>query len=257
MGFYSTGTGKSEVTRCLLACLDAFCAAIGEPKCYVTCAMYGNAAKNINGGTVASTFAITKAHGTRKMKPENAAKYASDFKHVKAVFLDEISCCDQRHMYMIDSRLRQFLGRSAVPFGGAVVVAVGDFFQLPPIGGTPLYLAAGKSGCRNIDDFNTFDIRVQHRSDNQSHADDLEALRHRHPGAAWRRIIKKLRKRGMPKCVGADCAALVATRVELRVLAEARVLKYAAHEKVPVLRLDFGDGCIPSATKCSLRLGCR
>ena len=76
------GTGKSEVTRCLLACLDAFCAAIGEPKCYATCAMYGNAAKNINGGTVASTFATTKAHGTRKMKPENAAKYASDFTSV-------------------------------------------------------------------------------------------------------------------------------------------------------------------------------
>ena len=53
-------------------------------------------------------------------------------------------------MGMIHSRLCQvFPGRSSQPFGGTSLILVGDFGQLPPVGDTPLYMAAAKGVLSN------------------------------------------------------------------------------------------------------------
>ena len=42
-----------------------------------------------------------------------------------------------------------FPGRSSQPFGGISLILVGDFGQLPPVGDTPLYMAAAKGVLSN------------------------------------------------------------------------------------------------------------
>ena len=62
----------------------------------------------------------------------------------------EMSMIGRRQMGMIHSRLCQvFPGRSSQPCGGTSLILVGDFGQLPPVGDTPLYMAAAKGVLSN------------------------------------------------------------------------------------------------------------
>ena len=40
---------------------------------------------------------------------------------------------------MIDKRLRQASGKYDIPFGGFLIILVGDFQQLPPVGDKAIY----------------------------------------------------------------------------------------------------------------------
>ena len=54
--------------------------------------------------------------------------------------IDEKSMVDLKMLSLIDDRLRViFPATSHQPFGGINILLCGDFFQLPPVGGKPLY----------------------------------------------------------------------------------------------------------------------
>ncbi len=62
------------------------------------------------------------------------------------VIIDEMSMCDQETLHWIDKRLRQASGKEDVLFGGFSVLLFGDFAQLPPVQGKPLFLKRDNPG---------------------------------------------------------------------------------------------------------------
>ncbi len=57
-----------------------------------------------------------------------------------------MSMCDQETLHWIDKRLRQASGKEDVLFGGFSVLLFGDFAQLPPVQGKPLFLKSDNPG---------------------------------------------------------------------------------------------------------------
>jgi hypothetical protein len=55
------------------------------------------------------------------------------------IFIDEVSMMRKYQLAQLDKRLRVAKRVSDVPFGGVHIVLVGDFLQLPPVGGEPIY----------------------------------------------------------------------------------------------------------------------
>jgi hypothetical protein len=58
----------------------------------------------------------------------------------KYIVIDEISMTDAVLVGKIDQRCRQALNKD-IPFGGLSVIFFGDFFQIPPTNGDPLYVS--------------------------------------------------------------------------------------------------------------------
>src|SRR5690348_4106001 len=121
------GTGKSVVTRALRS--------TGQ-KHYIVGAPTGLAATNANGRTLHSIFRIPVSDGIihptyNKFPIEdrtvNFIRYG-----IKALIIDEISMVRADILDYIDRCLRSIKGVSE-PFGGIQVIAVGDFYQLPPV----------------------------------------------------------------------------------------------------------------------------
>jgi len=55
------------------------------------------------------------------------------------VFIDEVSMIACHELYSISARLAQITGMHDVPFGGMNIILAGDFAQLSPVMGSPLY----------------------------------------------------------------------------------------------------------------------
>ena len=68
-----------------------------------------------------------------------------DAKNACLIIVDEVSMFTPFLLSVLDHRLKQARTSSKdVPFGGVSILLMGDFMQLPPVGGTPLYAAAIK-----------------------------------------------------------------------------------------------------------------
>lgn len=120
------GVGKSVLTRALKEARPAY--RVGAPT--------GLAAKNAGGSTLHSIFRIPVSDG---IIPPTYNKFPIDDRTVnairygvKALIIDEISMVRADTLDYIDRCLRHVKQKDA-PFGGIQVIAVGDFFQLPPV----------------------------------------------------------------------------------------------------------------------------
>jgi hypothetical protein len=61
---------------------------------------------------------------------------------LRLLIVDEISTLPARHLYWISERLKDLTGNNKLPFGGVLVLCVGDFKQTPPVGGMQVHHAA-------------------------------------------------------------------------------------------------------------------
>eukprot|EP00659_Diplonema_papillatum_P015085 gene15085-23035_t len=105
------------------------------------------------------------------------------FSNDDGLFIDEMSMLRVSDLALVEERLRVAKQKNE-PFGGVAVILVGDFFQLPPVMGVPLYSAsAGKrsAAALGIGDFKLMELAQQHRA--------LEELtnnaKHLGPGDPW------------------------------------------------------------------------
>ena len=116
------GTGKSRVINAI----DALCLSWDRPKSLIKAAPTGKAAVLIQGRTLAS--AIISFHNLSYL---NSCE-------ISCIIIDEMSMMTLKDLHILDLDLRKATGIKTL-FGGISIILCGDFLQLPPAGGKPLY----------------------------------------------------------------------------------------------------------------------
>jgi hypothetical protein len=126
------GSGKSQVVASLLYLADA----LHARNTLATSATMGKAALAINGNTVHFLFSLPRTDGG--VLAPLSAKQKTALRRNNLFIIDEISMCNHLMLSQIDARLKEAFDNSK-PMGGAHVILLGDFLQLPPIcKGSPL-----------------------------------------------------------------------------------------------------------------------
>jgi hypothetical protein len=101
---------------------------------FIVTACSNSAAALINGTTIHSVAKLNS-----KRKNVRANRQSVDWKNVKMILIDEISFLSSRELIKLDSNLRKLTGRKGMLYGGLHMIFVGDFFQLDPVSGQPVY----------------------------------------------------------------------------------------------------------------------
>ncbi len=138
------GTGKSHLIRCITHYAKRTFASLTEDVDEVTVLLVahtGTAAFNISGETICSSLKVPRraSYHYDPLKEERLNPIRMKYRHVQLVIIDEISMVSVPQLDYIHGRLQQIKGTSnTCYFGNVSILAVGDFYQLPPIRATPL-----------------------------------------------------------------------------------------------------------------------
>ena len=132
------GVGKSVVIRALYQTLYRILnlkdGENPDDKRILLCAYMGFAAFNISGQTICSAFHKQMYKGTyNHLSADELNTFRIKYRHLKVVIIDEISMVGNMTLSFIDTRLQQLTGSKSA-FGGLSVIAVGDLYQLKPVG---------------------------------------------------------------------------------------------------------------------------
>ena len=103
----------------------------------LVCAPTGTAAFNISGMTIHSTFFIPVAMKQyRTIGADTLNTLRNKLNNLKVVIIDEISMVGSHLLYQIHRRLEEIKGSNSQEstFGDITMIAVGDLYQLPPVG---------------------------------------------------------------------------------------------------------------------------
>ena len=100
----------------------------------------GIAAYAITGKTLHSLLRLPVRGKMSDLSTATLQSLQALFRDCRFLMVDEKSMIDLKMFSLVDDRLRAiFPATSDQPFGGVNVLICGDFFQLPPVGGKPLY----------------------------------------------------------------------------------------------------------------------
>jgi ATP-dependent DNA helicase PIF1 len=134
------GSGKTFTLLKTCARLQELAQQSGRSNPVVRAAPTGVAAFNIIGRTLHSLFRLPVKQRKSDLSNATLQSLQALFQDVRFIIIDEKSMIDLKILSIIDDRLRLiFPDRSDQVFGGLNVLLCGDFFQLPPVSGRPLY----------------------------------------------------------------------------------------------------------------------
>ena len=136
----------------------------------------GVAAINIDGTTIHNALNIPINQFGKKISPlsdKMRSSLRSKLSDLKVSITDEISMASNDLLFHVHLRLTEIFGSvNDQPFAGVSVITVDDFFQLPPVGGKPVY-ANYKDNWQNFNSlwkpFKIFELTevTQQRGDSQ------------------------------------------------------------------------------------------
>ena len=175
------GVGKSHLVRCIYTEATRILAKTSEnPDSIVVLkvAPTGVAAFNIQGLTIHSAFSLPLRMRLPyvPLTEERLSSLRNTLSQVQIVIIDEISMVDQNIFGYIHGRLQQIKGKSS-DFGHVSVIAVGDFYQLAPVGGIPLYNESVNSRLWH-DNFKIIELdEIMRQKDDAEFANLLNKLR--------------------------------------------------------------------------------
>ena len=140
------GVGKSHVIRLIHSDTLKFLRLSGtiEPDdvTVLLTAPTGVAEFNINGMTLHSTFLLGRSryNGFQPLSHDKLNTLRTKLSKLVLVIIDEVSMVGSNMLLEIHKRLQQIKGvLSDVTFGGVSILAVGDLYQLPPVGQSQLF----------------------------------------------------------------------------------------------------------------------
>ncbi|PPQ75766.1 hypothetical protein CVT24_002642 [Panaeolus cyanescens] len=159
------GTGKTHVVKALKAVMEHY--RCGHQIRFL--APTGSAASLIDGMTVHKGLGIKIARSKGKsgrdigddtedyqliVTVNNKNEIRKEWRSVEVILIDEMSLLSQQLLCDIDHALRYAKERPNDWFGGIIVVFAGDFFQYPPVRGSPMYTPiTNKKTSLSEDDF--------------------------------------------------------------------------------------------------------
>lgn len=126
------GAGKSHVVGELLQYGRSFTEALGlqfDTRTIIVTALSGVAAVSIRGETLHSAAALN-----REVKLDDHS-----WANARLLIIDEVSFMSTSEVDLLDEKLRSLMGKPGSAFGGMHLLYCGDFRQLEPISGHPLY----------------------------------------------------------------------------------------------------------------------
>ena len=127
------GTGKSQVLKALIE----FFKDRNESHRIIIIAPTGSAAALLNGSTYHSVLNIGSDRARNDSTSQINVRERLD--GVDYIFLDEISMVACHELYQISASLAKARNMTETPFGGLNMIFAGDFAQLKPVFGSPLY----------------------------------------------------------------------------------------------------------------------
>ena len=176
------GTGKSHLIKAIHYEATRLLSQVASAPDKVTMlltAPTGIAAFNLGGGTIHNTFSIgidVKLPYT-PLGEEKVSTVRANLGDLQILVIDEISMVDHNLLAYVHGRLRQIKQTGDhSPFGKVCIVAVGDFFQLSPVRGKPLYLENTPVDLWN-GNFSVVELKTIVRQQNSTFAELLNRLR--------------------------------------------------------------------------------
>ena len=134
------GTGKNVALLTTCAKLQELAAANRKQNPAFRAAPTGIAAYAIMGKTLHSLLCLLVKGKMSDLSTATLQSLQALFQDVCFLMIDGKSMVDLKMLSLIDDHLRViFPATSHRPFGGINILLCGDFFQLPPVGGKPLY----------------------------------------------------------------------------------------------------------------------
>jgi ATP-dependent DNA helicase PIF1 len=133
------GSGKTYTLLKACARLQELATDVVLPNPVLRAAPTGIAAFNFIGKTIHSLLRLPVKGKTADLSTGTLQALQALFQACRFLIIDEKSMIDLKMLSLIDTRLRAIYPQNDQPFGGLNILLCGDFYQLPPVGGHPLY----------------------------------------------------------------------------------------------------------------------
>jgi hypothetical protein len=176
------GSGKTFTLLKTCARLQELAEQSGKGNPVVRAAPTGVAAFNIVGRTLHSLFRLPVKQKATDLSTATLQSLQALFQDVRFIIIDEKSMIDLKTLSIIDDRLRLiFPDNSDQAFGGLNVLLCGDFFQLPPVNGRPLYATrpTGPIAIKGQGLYRSFDRTIRLTQVMRQQGEDETAVRFR------------------------------------------------------------------------------